>query len=219
MPAGDLLISCGGAPVGGCRMQTERILVPIDTARCYPEVFGRVNALGSPTDVTVVLLHVLALNIAAPENRVYERLAQEAHWHLEEMSRQFLRPDIATVLRVRFGEPVEQILAEAEVQQADLLIVPVSHRPDRRRWPSLAERLLGRWSAGTSQRLVRQAHCPVLVMPSATCSKWQEHLGIQAQDINSALRYLDLVSGSGAPLHLEREEPLAQTDHETQLAA
>lgn len=60
-------------------MQTEKILVPVDTARCYPEVFGRVNALGSRADVTVVLLHVVTLNIAAPENRVYERLAQETH--------------------------------------------------------------------------------------------------------------------------------------------
>ena len=62
-------------------MQTEKILVPIDTARCYPEVFGRINALGSSADVTVVLLHVLTLNITAPENGVYERLAQKDHEH------------------------------------------------------------------------------------------------------------------------------------------
>ena len=200
-------------------MQNERILVPIDTARPYPEVFNRVNALGSSSDITVVLLHVLTLNIAAPENRVYERLAQEAHWHLEQMARQFLRPGITTVLRVRFGKPVEQILAEAEAQKADLLIVPAARRPDRKRWPSLVERLVERWAAGTSQSLVRRAHCRVLVVPSAPSLDSQEHLGIQAHDINSALRYLDLVSGAEVPFDIEREEPLAQNDHENQVVA
>jgi nucleotide-binding universal stress UspA family protein len=200
-------------------MQTAKILVPIDTARCYPEVFGRVNALASSAEVTVVLLHVVTLNIAAPENGVYERLAQEAHWHLEQMARQFLRPAIATILRVRFGEPVEQILAEAEAQQADLLIVPVSRNADRQQRSSLRERMLGRWAAGTSQKLVRRARCPVLVVPTATRFDSKEHSGIQAQDIESAWRYLDLVSGEGFPFDLEREEPLARNDHENQLAA
>lgn len=135
------------------------------------------------------------------------------------MARQILRPGIATVLRVRFGDPVEQILAETEEQQADLFFVPVSRRPERKRWPALSDRFLGRWSAGTSQRLVRRARCPVLVLPAAARFDSPDQLGTQAQDINSALRYLDLVSGTSAPLDLEREEPLAQTDHEKQLAA
>ena len=200
-------------------MQTKRILVPVDTSRYYPVVFDRVNALGTSSDVTVVLLHVLTLNIAAPENGVYERLAQEAYWHLEQMARQFLRPDIATVLRVRFGEPVEQILAEAEAQKADLLIVPVAHRPERKRWSSLGERLLGQWSGGTSQRLVRRAPCPVLIVPSAPSLDSQEHPGIQAHDISSAFRYLDLVSGAGVSFDLERADPPAQSDDQNQLAA
>jgi nucleotide-binding universal stress UspA family protein len=219
MPAGGLLISCGGALVGCCLMQTERILVPIDTARPYPEVFDRVNALGSSSDMTVILLHVLTLNIAAPENRVYERLAQEARWHLEQMARQFLHPGIATVLRVRFGKPVEQILAEAEAQKADLLMVPVARRSDGKRWSSFGERFVGRWAAGTSQRLVRRAPCPVLIVPAAPCFDWQERAGVQAHDINSAFRYLDLVSGAGVPFGLEREDLRAQTDDQNQLAA
>jgi hypothetical protein len=67
--------------------------------------------------------------------------------------------------------------------------------------------------------LVRWAACPVLIVPSAARFDSQEPLGTQAQDIDSALRYLDLVSGADAPFDLEREEPLAQKDHENRVAA
>ena len=77
------LISRGGVVTAGWGMKPEKILVPIDTAKCHPEVFNRVNAFGCHPGVTVILFHVIHLDIAAPDNRVYEELAQEARWHLE----------------------------------------------------------------------------------------------------------------------------------------
>jgi nucleotide-binding universal stress UspA family protein len=200
-------------------MQTERILVPIDTERCHPEVFSRVNAFGSRPGVTIILLHVLKLNIAAADNGVYEKLAQEAHWHLEQLARQFLHPDISALLRVRVGKPVEEILAEAEAEAVDLIILPVSSKSCRKGPPSLANRLSWTRFTGTSQRLVRLALCPLLVLPAETSFDCHEHWTTQARDIRSALRYLEVISGTGAPSDLAPEDPFAQPDPLRHLAA
>jgi nucleotide-binding universal stress UspA family protein len=200
-------------------MQTETILVPIDLERCHPEVFSRVNVLGSRPGVTVILLHVLNLNIAAPESRVYEELAQEAHWHLEHLARQFLHPGISTFLRVRVGKPVEEILAEAEAKAVDLIVLPVSCRSNRKGPPALASRLPWAWATGTSQRLVRLASCPLLVVPAETCINCREHWTTQARDVRSALQYLEVISGTGTPSELEPEDPFAQAEPPRHLAA
>ena len=72
-------------------------MVPIDTTKCRPEVFGRVNAFADRPDVTVILLHVLNLNIVAPENRIYEELAQIARWHLERLAREYPQPGVSVI--------------------------------------------------------------------------------------------------------------------------
>jgi nucleotide-binding universal stress UspA family protein len=200
-------------------MQTERILVPIDTERCHPEVFSRVNAFGGRPGVTVILLHVLNLNIAAADNGVYEKLAQEAHWHLEQLARQFLHPDVSTLLRVRVGKPVEEILAEAEAEAVDLIILPVASRSYWKRRASLANRFLWARLTGTSQRLVRLAPCPLLVLQAETRFDCHEHWTTQASDIRSALRYLEVISGTGTPSDLAPEDPFAQAHPPRQLAA
>lgn len=197
-------------------MQTDRILVPIDTEKCHSEVFNRVNAFGRGRAVTVILLHVLNLNVTVADNGEYEKLAQEAHWHLEQLARQFLHPDVSTVLRVRVGKPVEEILAEAEAQAVDLIILPVSSRSYWKGRSSLVNRLVSAWSTGTAQKLVRLSPCPLLVLRAATSFDCHEHCTAQANDIRSALRYLEVISGTGTPSDLAPEDPLTQA--ETHLA-
>ncbi len=89
-------------------MKTERILLPLDIRKCPLEVFSVVKDLAKQRGVTVTLLHVVSLNIAAPEKGVYEQLAREAHWHLERLAGGCLRPGVTTITRVRFGKPAER---------------------------------------------------------------------------------------------------------------
>ena len=94
-------------------MKPERILLPLDIRKCPLEVFSVANGFARHPGATVILLHVVTLNIAAPEKRVYEELGRDAHWYLERLARGCLHPGVATTIRVRVGKPAEEILAEA----------------------------------------------------------------------------------------------------------
>src|ERR1035441_624672 len=98
-------------------MKPEGILFPVDVARCPLEVFELVNGLAKRPEVTVILLHVVNLNILAPENRVYEELGQEAQWYLERLANKHVHPLASTITRVRIGNPAEEILAEAKADR------------------------------------------------------------------------------------------------------
>ena len=105
-------------------MRSETILVPLDIRKCPLEIFSVVNGLAKYPGASVTLLHVVTLNIAAPERRVYEELERDARWYLERLARGCLRRDIATSIRTRFGKLAEEILAEAAAGNADLIILP-----------------------------------------------------------------------------------------------
>jgi len=68
-------------------MSLDRILLPIDLARCPPEALHFVNRVIRRYDAEVILLYVMTLNIVAPESRVYAELAEEARQHLEKARR------------------------------------------------------------------------------------------------------------------------------------
>jgi nucleotide-binding universal stress UspA family protein len=112
-------------------MKPERILLPIDVIKWPVEVFSAANTFTNAPGATVTLLHVVTLNIAAPEKGVHEALGREALWHLERLARKCLRPGVATITRVRFGKPAEEILAEAVAGNIDLIVLAakLSRRP------------------------------------------------------------------------------------------
>ena len=181
-------------------MKPERILVPINTARCRPEVLGQVNDLAGRPGVTVILLHVLNLNIIAPENRIYEELAQIALWHLERLAREYLQPGIPVLCHVRAGAPAEEILAEAREEGVDLMILPASGGSFRNPHPpSFWRRILGTLFAGVGERVARVSPCPLLIVNAETCFNCQERWGCRVRDIRAALQYLGAASGSRRP--------------------
>jgi nucleotide-binding universal stress UspA family protein len=110
----------------------------VDVARCPLEVFELVNGLAKRPEVTVVLLHVLNLNILTPENRVYEEHGQEAQWYLESLANKHLHPMASAITHVRVGKPAEEILTEAKAWSVDLIILPTYG-------PSFWNRLRGLW--------------------------------------------------------------------------
>ena len=149
-------------------MKPERILLPVDVARCPLEVFELVNGLAKRPEVTVVLLHVLNLNILTPENRVYEEHGQEAQWYLESLANKHLHPMASAITHVRVGKPAEEILAEAKAQSVDLIILPTYG-------PSFWNRLKGLWTnvcvppvSTLAEKVIREATCGVFVVLAKT---------------------------------------------------
>ncbi len=143
-------------------MKLERILLPLDIRRCPLEVFSVVKGLAKQQGVTVTLLHVVTLNIAAPEKGVYEALGRDARWHLERLARGCLRPSVAANTRVRFGKPAEEILAEAAAGSADLIVL--ASKP-----PSFWSRFFGPLVPRVVERVIREASCGVFL---TTAKKW-----------------------------------------------
>ena len=144
-------------------MKPERILLPLDIKRCPLEIFSLVEGFSKRPEVTLTLLHVVDLNIAAPNNRGYEELALEARGYLERLGRRFVHPITSTVVHVRFGRPAEEILEEAEAQKAELIILPTYG-------PSFWSRLVSLWKPGAcgivsalAQRIIRDCTCGVFI--------------------------------------------------------
>ena len=178
------------------------------------------NAFASRPGVTVILLHVLHLNIAASENRVYEELAQTARWHLERLAREYLHPGVSIVLHVRAGKPVEEILAEAKAEDADLMILPTSGGSSgqlhhRNTW----KRLLAAVFPGVAEKVVRASPCPLLVVHAETCFNCEERWGHQVSDIRTALQYLEVASKGRSRSTMAAEARSPETDRSHRLAA
>lgn len=171
-------------------MKPERILLPIDTAKCPLEVFAVANGFTGRPEVKVILLHVVNLNIVAPENRVYEELGRDVYSHLCRLAREYVHPFASTAVRVRAGQPEQEILAEAAEQKADLIILP-SWGPSwwarlAASWKRQPDTTLSRWA----QNIVRKAACAVSVVNVKTRFNCEEAWGRRAHEVDDTLRYL-----------------------------
>jgi len=188
-------------------MKPERILVPIDIARCPLEVFARVNAFAARPGVTVILLHVVTLNIAAPDNRVFEELAREAGGCLEQLARKHVHPDASTRIHVRTGKPAEEILAEAKAENVDLIILPTFGGSLWKRGASFWQRLVAPIFPGTIvARLARRTRCPLLVMHAETRFNCNEHGAPPTNERTKAVFAADIDANHGPA---ERSQPLS----------
>jgi nucleotide-binding universal stress UspA family protein len=161
-------------------MRVEGILIPLDVRDWSIEVFSVANALTKPAGASVTLLHVVTLNIAASENRIYERLAQEAHGHLERLAWDCLLPGIPASTCVRFGKPADEILAEAAESDANLIVL--ASRP-----PSLLRRLSCRFVPLVVERVVREARCGVFLTSATKRFDCERIWGRPENDIGAAL--------------------------------
>jgi nucleotide-binding universal stress UspA family protein len=165
-------------------MSLDRILVPVNIAKWPVEVFSVANTIAKHPNAAVTLLHVVTLNIAAPEKGVYEQLGREAHWHLERLARGCLRPGITMVSRVRFGKPAEEILAEAVAGNIDLIVLAA--KP-----PSFWSRFFAPLVPRVVERVIRGATCGVFL---TTAKKWfncESIWGRPGNDIDAASGPLD----------------------------
>ena len=192
-------------------MSLERILVPVDIAKWPVEVFSVANTFAKQPGAAVTLFQVVTLNIAAPEKGIYEQVGRDAQWHLERLSRGCLRPGIATVSRVRFGKPAEEILAESADGNVDLIVL--ASKP-----PSFWSRFVAPILLRVVERIVRDASCGVFL---TTAKKWfncENIWGRPGNEIGAAPNPLDgAVESEPSPMPLA--EAAFATAHEQHRAA
>src|ERR1017187_6708169 len=161
-------------------MSPERILLPLDIGKWPVEVFSVVNGLAAHPGVAVTLLHVVTLNIAAPEKGVYEALGRDARWHLERLARGCLHPGVAANTRVRFGKPAEEILAEAAAGSADLIVL--ASKP-----PSFWSRFFAPLVPRVVERVIREATCGVFLTTAESRFNCEKVWGRPRTDIDAVL--------------------------------
>ncbi len=113
----------------------KRILVPLDEAVQAESMVEAVGALARSTGATVRLLHVAPIadvvvdedgHVLAYSDQETERLEAEAldYLHVASIGLEGLPVECA----VRFGDPVAQIMEDAEVWNADLIAMATRGR-------------------------------------------------------------------------------------------
>ncbi len=135
-------------------MRNKHILVPLDLVRGPASALVFVQQLAAETPLCVTLLHVVDLNIFPPQSSVNEQLCAESEAALRRLGKLFFGAEQHVRIVVRAGRPADEIVAEAKAAEADLIVMcgPKSRRL----------RLLRR---GTTQRVLKSALCPTLVLP------------------------------------------------------
>jgi nucleotide-binding universal stress UspA family protein len=171
------------------KMKPERILVPLDVASCPVEVFRAVNGFAERPGVTILLLHVVNLNIVAPENRVYDELGRDADWHLKRLAGKCLNPGASILTRVRFGKPAEEIVVAAKEEDADLIVLPM-HRGSfcKRMFTFLAPQII--------QHVIQEAPCGVCLVEAKTRFNCEKLWGRPFIEIAATPEYSDRPAGA-----------------------
>lgn len=113
----------------------KRILVPLDEAVQAEDVIGAIGALARSTGAAVRLLHVAPVpqSLSDDHGHVLVYVDQESA-RLEAEAIDYLKAvaigleDVAVEYGVRYGDPVEQILGEADAWNADLIAMATRGR-------------------------------------------------------------------------------------------
>jgi nucleotide-binding universal stress UspA family protein len=138
-------------------IKADRLLLPIDLAKCPSEIFPVANGLTKPFHGEIILLHVLDRRKNGVPRDVGEFEFRRAERHLERLGHDYLTPTIEASFRVRIGIPHEEIRAEAAAANTDLILLPTFA-------PSFWRRLGGVPYGETVRSLVGGAPCRVFVV-------------------------------------------------------
>lgn len=139
----------------------KRILVPLDGHEAGEAITPIVAALASESGASVRLLHVARIPelVVGPYGRTVAyvdqqmaRVTEDGLRDLTHIEAKFVGVPVEST--VRFGDPVEEILLEAEAFDADLIALTTSRR----------SRLSTVFATGVAEQVVRKASIPALVL-------------------------------------------------------
>lgn len=142
-------------------LEYQKVLVPTDFSEQADQAVRDVlDAAASPADVTVIHVAppVASYPVADPAI-VWETVTEEARAdRLAESFRQHISDSRAEKAKfvVKYGSPAEEIADYAAADHTELIVMPSHGRTGFNRL------LLG----SVTERVVRAAHCPVLVLRS-----------------------------------------------------
>lgn len=138
----------------------KRILVPIDRSEAAESVLPLVSDMARSSGATVRLLHVSPIpelrvgeygRVIAYEDQEMERLEASGRDHLRMAEAQLEGVPVESV--VRFGDPAEEIVGEAEAFGADLIALATTRR-------TRLQRVLG----GVADKVFRSAAVPTILL-------------------------------------------------------
>jgi nucleotide-binding universal stress UspA family protein len=143
----------------------KRILFPVDRIEDADATLHLIAEAARASGAVVRLLHVAPVpeSVVSPEGRVVAYADQETerlqHQHLERLqAAQHHLSGVVSECVVRFGDPTEEILLEAEAFDADLIVVMTRCRS------SVSRAILG----SVAEQVLRKARPAVmLVRPAA----------------------------------------------------
>ncbi len=142
-----------------------RIFVPLDGSPLAEGALDMVvllarqmRAARSATNPTVILFRAvdLALWLDIDLEQARTRAAETAVAYLKEQAQHLCEEGLAVETVVRLGNPVDEILDQALINRADLIIMTTHGRTGLARW------VLG----SVAERVARAASVPVLLIPS-----------------------------------------------------
>ena len=155
--------STSGRPAGLKRtpsLKLRTILVPVDFSERSRAALSNAITLAQDFGGSLMVLHVLDPLLAAGRldsarlRQLKTSSRGEATKKLRALSRELVRSGVRTELFLRNGPATDIIVAFAAAMKADLIIMGSQGRTGLRRL------LIG----SVAERVVRHAHCPVLVV-------------------------------------------------------
>ena len=143
------------------KISVKRILVPVDFSAHSRKAVPYAAGIAVMYGAEIELLHVVepmafVEDLVLPSSiamldRKHRNKAAEA---LEKMADELVPPTVKRRLKVILGHVYPEILKEADKSHADLMIL------NTHGYTGLQEFFMG----GTAEKIVRHAHCPVLVL-------------------------------------------------------
>ena len=159
-------------------MNVKRILVPVNLPKSSFNSLLFAQGLANEVPIHLTLLNVVNLNVARLESRVYNEVCAESEAALKKLAKLFFGDSPSVRINVRVGRPHEEILAEADAELSELIIMASPK-------PACWKRIL---SLGTVERVVRNARCPTLVLPriwKITPEQYREAMRTRSDDRSS----------------------------------
>lgn len=143
----------------------EKILVPVDFSECAKEGARYASAFATKVGANLLVMHVTHTadftaadpNVIPPEwPELVDRARIAAEDELDELVNFLPLTGISADTEVAVGTPIEKLIERTKQSDIDMVITSTHG------YTGLRHVLLG----STAEQLVRQAHCPVLVVPS-----------------------------------------------------
>ncbi len=152
------------------RIQLQRILVPTDFSENAEQAFLHAATIARWSGAELLVLHIVekfmdhslvysdVWPFQKPVRQYYRELEERTGERLTEEVRKSVGEGVRFRVHVATGSPAPEILAVAERESVDLIVIATHGRG------GIAQALLG----STTDRVLRKARCPVLVIRSGS---------------------------------------------------